>query len=124
MASAYQKLFADYGECGTFLISNTSGAEIDGASVRVEEDTLVMVLDPIPDGENGVAIYDVPAPGIALPKASGVSFAPGDVVTYDVADGEVNDDTSANSVVGRALKAAAGSDAEVVVALTNEEPVA
>jgi len=124
MASAYQKLLADYGECDTFVIDNSTGSEIDGASLVVEGDTLAMVLDPIPDGESGVVVYGVPSPGIRLPKASAVSFSPGDVVTFDVADGEVNDDTSGNSVVGRCLKPAASADAEVVVALTNEEPVA
>lgn len=123
MASAYEHLRADFAECGSLIFTNGSGSLIDGGTLRVEGATLGMVLDPVDDTEDGVLLTRVPAPGISLPKASGVSFAVGAVAYYDVADGEVNDDDT-NSACGRVLQAAAGGDARVVVELTNEEPIA
>ena len=122
MASAYEKIQRSFEDGSTFTFTNASGSEIDGATMRVEEDTLGMVVDPVPDTEAGLMLYKHPK--IAIPKASATSFSKGAVVTWDVADGEANTDTSGNSVIGRAVEDAAAADAEVFIDLTNEEPVA
>lgn len=122
MASAYEKIKQSFEHGCTFTFTNSSGSEIDGATMRVEEDTLGMVVDPVEDGETGLLLYKHPK--VAIPKVSGTAFAEGAVVTWDVVDGEANDDTANNSVIGRAVEDAAGADAEVIVDLTNEEPVA
>lgn len=122
MASAYEKIQRSFEHGCTFTFTNSSGSEIDGATMRVEEDTLGMVVDPVDDGETGLLLYKHPK--IAIPKASGTAISKGAVVTWDVADEEANDDDSNNSIIGRAVEDAAGTDAEVVVDLTNEEPVA
>jgi len=120
MASAYQKLLSDFGDTDRMTFTNGTGSELDGTTMREESATLGMVLDPVPDGEEGVLIYK--APRIKLPKAS-VAFSKGDEVAWDSANGEVDADTANNPTIGRAVEDAASGDAEVITHLTNEEAI-
>lgn len=122
MASAYEKIQRSFEHGCTFTFTNSSGSEIDGATMRVVGDTLGMVVDPVDNGDTGLLMYKHPK--IAIPKASGTAISKGAVVTWDVVDAEANDDDTNNSIIGRAVEDAAGADAEVVIDLTNEEPVA
>jgi len=120
MASAYEKLDSFLGDTDRMTFTNSSGSEISGASLREQGATLGMVLDPVPDGEEGVLIYK--APKIHLPKAS-VAFSKGDEVTWNSSGSEVDGDTANNPTIGRAVEPAASGDAEVAVHLTNEEAI-
>lgn len=117
----YNKLKADYGKCDTIL--HTAAADIDAGDMVVSGTVLGMAYEDIAEGETGVLVTRVPAPGILIPKATGVTFAVGARVYWDVADKNANTDSANNKAIGWAYRAAASADTEVQVVLTNEAPV-
>jgi len=124
--SGYERLRADYAKTCQLRFTNDTGSEIAGGAVRVEGDTLGVVLDPTPDTEDGVLIFRVPSPGVKLPMKTGTgeNASPGGVLYWDKSAGKFTTTSADGSAAARVLKAVENADATVVVELTNEEPIA
>jgi predicted RecA/RadA family phage recombinase len=78
-------------------------------------DTVGVVVEDVGTSSDFVLVYE--AEKIVAPKASGQSFAAGDVVYYDPNNGEVTAVSTSNTKCGRALESAGTSDAEVLIDL-------
>lgn len=121
----HPKLLAPFDLCNTIVFTNGSGSTITSGTWRVEGEVLGMVVQDVEDGEDGVMLVDVPPPGILIPvEGTTVDLIVGEHAYWDVADGELNDDSAANADVGYALEAAVAGDAEVRFRLLNAAPVA
>lgn len=111
---AYLKLKADYSECTTRTF--TASADRSAGDELVLNGQLAVVYEDVSSGDEGVAIVGVPPPGIDL-SAGAVALNRGDEATWDVADSNVNNDTTNNVTVGWVYQDAASGDSEVRVVL-------
>jgi len=118
--SAFIHLKADFGEVDTLPFTNGTGSELSGGDLHQVGDKVGVVYEDTPDGEDGLLLVGVPAPGVDVPKEA-VAFSRGDVVRYDSANDAVDADAGTpNPIVGHAYKDAASGDARVRAVLTNE----
>lgn len=111
---AYTKLKADYGECTTRTF--TAGSDRSAGDEIVINGQLGVVYEDVSSGNEGTAIVGAPPPGIDL-SAGSVALNRGDEATWDVADGNINNDTTNNVTVGWVYQDAASGDSEVRVVL-------
>ena len=114
-------LKADYGKCDT--VPFTAGSDRSAGDVIVKNGRLGIVYEDTESGADGILITGVPAPGINIPKATGLSFTNLDEVYWDVADGNSNAD-SANTLIGYAYLSdgapgGVNADTEVRVVLSD-----
>lgn len=93
-----------------------SGSDVSSGDPVLIGDLFGVAVADIADGEEGA----VQIAGVVseIPKeATTVTFAKGEKVYWDVADGELNDDDANNKHVGYAYSAAGATDATVTVLL-------
>ena len=118
--SAFTYLKADFGEVDTLPFTNSSGSELSGGDLHQVGDKVGVVYEDTSDGDDGLLLVGVPAPGIEVPKES-AAFNPGEVVRYDSANDAVDADAvTPNPIIGHAYKDAASGDARVQAVLPNE----
>lgn len=96
-------------------ITITAGADISSGDPVVVGDLFGVACGDIANGESG----EVQLTGVvgSIPKDTATAFAQGASVYWDVADGELNDDSVNNKLVGYAYEAALAADATMTVLL-------
>jgi predicted RecA/RadA family phage recombinase len=121
----HPKLKAPWDECDQLKFTNSSGSTIASGTWRIQGTVLGMVMRDVEDGAEGIMCVYAPYPGILAPKVDSVTaFGVGARVYWDIADGELNGDSTNNDAVGYAVVAALATDAEVQIVLQNSVPVA
>ncbi len=77
--------------------------------------TVGVVVEDVGTNSDFVLVYE--AEKIVVPKATGISFAPGDLVYFDGAAGKVTSEATGNTKCGRALQTAGTADDEALIDL-------
>lgn len=122
MSSAYSALFAALSDCETIEFTNGTGSTLVGGSFHRVGDFRGIVLDDTVDGDTGVLLVEVPAPGINVPKEAPLAIGEGLDVYFDESAGVVTLTATSNTHIGKVVVGhpAASADTVVRVSLTNK----
>ena len=107
MARVFEKMAAD---CQ--MLKATAGADIVAGAYGALGSAHTFSLVDVANGDDYAAV--VKCENVKVAKATGVTFAVGAPVYYDVADGNVNAD-GANVLIGFAKEAGASADTELYI---------
>ena len=98
------------------LVATTGANEtVSAGQMTVVSDTIGVVVEDAGHSSPFVLVYE--AEKIVAPKATGVSFGPGDKVYFDGTARKVTAVAPGNTLCGVALAAAGSNDTEVLIDL-------